>query len=80
MKTIYIIDWVDSGVLRFGWEDPEEIDISTPIQNSIGFKVKENDEWIYIASSQDKDRNRYSGIVGIYKKNIISQNVQHIAD
>lgn len=74
MDNIKHIKWIDSGALLLGWFEPDEIEEDTPVQESAGYLVKETKNWIYLASSYDKDRNRYSGIVGIYKKNIVKRN------
>ena len=73
MKKVYVA-WTDSGLSLLGnvWQTEEEIDnIVENIQTTetVGFLLKETDDWIVLVQTVNEDQ--YRGGYVIYKKNIV---------
>lgn len=67
LKAIYL-EWVDSQSFR-GWSEERELSDPTP-NKSIGWYVRETDEWIFISSSADLDNKEWIDPVAIPKSAI----------
>lgn len=52
MKAVYL-EWDDSQSLQ-GWMEDRDLDEPTP-NKSIGFLIKETDDWLWITTSIDDD-------------------------
>lgn len=72
------IKWVDSASATAPWENTDDIDFPKTEQISIGFLIKENKDWLIIASSYDGEYDNYASITKILKKCIIKKIEIHI--
>ena len=49
------VEWVDSALLRNGWMDAEEMKVDGIPIVSVGFKVKEEDGYLFLAGTWNGD-------------------------
>jgi hypothetical protein len=74
-KIISVV-WIDSGISVINrWENPEEIlkdiDLEKKPVKTVGFLLKEDDDWIVLATSLNE--RSINGGFAVYKKNIIER-------
>lgn len=64
LKALYV-EWDDSQTLT-GWTEPRDMDEPTP-NKSIGWLVKETDDWLWLTTSVDLDGPTYVDPLAIPK-------------
>lgn len=74
-NNMLLIEWIDAFGCPTGWEFEDEVDPSVTSVQSVGFFLKETDEFVFIAPhvSTTKDRRQLAGHMAIPKKQIISR-------
>ena len=67
----YEIHWLDSGKSIQGWKSRQEIlQEKLEVVESIGYKIHEDDDSIYLALTRDKGSRQYFGVQVIDKKSV----------
>lgn len=73
-KDRYEIQWRDSGKWISGWKSREEIESEdTEVVETVGYKMYETDDTVYLALTRDMRRENFFGVQLIDKKNIVSE-------
>ena len=73
MKLILLwVEWVDSD-LWTGWQDAEDVQAALDPIVSVGFKVKEEDGFLYLANSRNPNPRRlaWAGVTAIPVRAIV---------
>ena len=68
------VEWVDSD-LWFGWQDAEDIQAALEPIISVGFRVKEEDGFLYVANSWNPNPRRlaFAGVTAIPIRAIVKK-------
>lgn len=74
MKPILRVEWVDSD-LWSGWQDAEDIQAALKPIISIGFRVKSEDGFLYLANSWNPNPRRlaWAGVTAIPERAIVKK-------
>lgn len=74
--NLVLIEWVDAFGCPAGWEFENEVEPSVTSVQSVGFILKETDEFVFLAPhvSTTKDRQQIAGHMAVPKKQILKMN------
>jgi hypothetical protein len=73
--SVLLVNWVDAFGCPPGWEFEDEVELDASHVTSIGWKLKENDEYILLCPHKSKPnsgRTQLAGHIVIPKRQIIS--------
>ena len=72
--TLLRVEWVDSD-LWVGWQDAEDVKAAAKLIITVGFKVKEEEGFLYVANSWNPNPRRlgWAGVTAIPVRAIVKK-------